>query len=73
MILHYCSEREKNQNVCKHLIRTLQLFDFLSLLNGNQFELDEIHCGQKAFTSKVMKAKYPGAPSVTVSVAVGNI
>lgn len=47
-----------------------QVFFFLlRLLFGNEFDLDEI---QKAFTSKVMKAKHPGAPSVAVSVAAGN-
>lgn len=47
-----------------------QDFFFALLLFGNEFDLDEI---QKAFTSKVMKAKHPGAPSVAVSVAAGNI
>lgn len=47
-----------------------QVFFVALLLFGNELDLDEI---QKAFTSKVMKAKHPGAPSVAVSVAAGNI
>lgn len=48
-------------------------FFMLRLLFGNEFDLDEIPCGRRAFTSEAMKAKHPGAPSVAVSLAAGDI